>query len=145
VESPNVSAQIIYNHMNVTPVLSVQVVSAVVLGILLLAKLLTVSSKYKNLPPGPRGLPFIGSLHLLGKFPQWDFAKLAKTYGPLMSVWLGPRLVVVATSPAAAEEILKTQGSNFANRIATSYSQVVLPAGIQLPLLLSLGNKDSNS
>jgi len=94
-------------------VANVQVAIAVMLGILLLAKLLT-RNKYKNLPPGPWGLPIIGSLHLLGKFPQRDFAKLAKTYGPLMSLWLGPRLVVVATSPAAAEEILKTQGSNFA-------------------------------
>jgi len=105
------------------------VVSAVVLGILLLAKLLT-SSKYKNLPPGPRGFPIIGSLHLLGKFPVRDLTKLAETYGPLMSMWLGPRLLVVATSPAAAEEILKTQGSNFANRFVTSASNVFLPGDI---------------
>jgi len=112
-----------------TPLGVWSVVSAVVLGILLLAKLLT-SSKYKNLPPGPRGLPIIGSLHLLGKFPQRDFAKLAETYGPLMSLWLGPKLVVVGTSPAAAEEILKTQGPNFANRVATSFADVVLPGDI---------------
>jgi len=116
--------------MNVALLLCVQVVGAVVLlGILLLAGTLLTSSKYKNLPPGPRGLPVIGSLHLLGKFPHRNLAKLAETYGPLMSIWLGPRLVVVATSPAAAEEILKTQGSNFANRIATSFSDVVVPGG----------------
>jgi len=75
---------------------------------------------------------------LLGKFPQQDFAKLAETYGPLISLWLGPRLVVVATSPAAAEEILKTQGSNFANRIASSFSDVVIPEGCLL--FLPFGN-----
>jgi len=105
------------------------VVSAVVLGILLLAKFIA-SNKYKNLPPGPWGLPIIGSFHLLGKFPQQDFAKLAETYGPLMSLWLGPRLVVVVTSPAAAEEILKTQGSNFVDRIPSSFSDVLLPGDI---------------
>jgi len=118
---------------------AVQVVSAVVLGILLLAKLLT-RNKYKNLPPGPRGLPIIGALHLLGKFPPRNFAKLAETYGPLMSLWLGPRLVVVASSPAAAEEILKTQGSNFANRITTSFCDVVCPGGDELPPLPALEN-----
>jgi len=128
--------------VNVAMVLSVQVVSAVVLGILslLVAKLLTVGNKYKNLPPGPRGLPFIGSLHLLGKFPQQDFTKLVETYGPLMSIWLGPKLAVVATSPAAAEEILKTQDSNFSSRIPTSCADVIIPGGTDLPLLLPLEN-----
>jgi len=120
-------------------VVHVQVVSVVVIGILLLAKLLT-SNKYKNLPPGPRGFPFIGSLHLVGKFPQRDFAKLAETYGPLMSLWLGSKLVVVATSCQAAEEILKTRGSNFANRIPSSLSNAVLPGGSELPSLPPLGN-----
>lgn len=110
----------------VATVMFMQVISAVVLGILLLT---SVSSKYKNLPPGPQGLPVVGSLHLLGKSPHLSFTELAETYGPLMSVWLGPRLAVVATSPEATEEILKMQGSNFTNQIATSFGDVILPGG----------------
>lgn len=104
------------------------VVTAVVLGILLILKLFT--GKDKNLPPGPRGFPIIGSLHLLGKHPHQDLAKLAETYGPVMSLWIGSKLTVVASSPAAAEEILRTQGPNFSSRPKTHYSEALLPGDI---------------
>jgi len=55
----------------------------------------------------------------------WDLTKLVKTYGLVMFIWLGSKLVVVATSLVATEEILKTQGLNFSNWIATSVSVVV--------------------
>jgi len=75
-------------------------------------------------------------LHLVGKFLQRDFAKLTETYGPLMSLWLGSKLLVVATSRQAAEEILKTQGSNFTNQIPSSISDVILlKVCIELPPL----------
>lgn len=110
-----------------------QVVTAVVLGILLL-KFFT--SRHKNLPPGPRGLPIIGALHLLGKDPGEDLAKLAKTYGPVMSLWFGQQLTVVASSPAAAEEFLKTHDPNFSGRPNTSYAKIVMPDGTCLSALL---------
>lgn len=53
--------------------------------------------KKKKLPPGPRGLPLIGNLHL-------DFYKIAKEYGPIMSMRFGLVPVVVASSPYAAEQ-----------------------------------------
>nr|AHI15953.1 flavonoid 3',5'-hydroxylase [Pohlia nutans] len=98
------------------------VVAAVVVGILLLR---VFTSKPKNLPPGPRGLPIIGSLHLLGKYPHQDLAKLANIYGPVMSLWFGQKLTVVATSPEAAKEFLKTQGPNFSSRLKTSFGEIV--------------------
>jgi len=113
-------------------VVSEQVVTAVVLGILLLLKLL--AGKHKNLPPGPRGFPIIGSAHLLGKHPHQDLAKLAETYGPVMSLWMGAKLTVVASSPAAAEEILRTQGPNFSSRSKTQFAEILLPGGMILCL-----------
>jgi len=111
-----------------------QVVTAVVLCILLILKLF--AGKHKNLPPGPRGFPVIGSLHLLGKHPHRDLAQLAKTYGPVMSLWIGAKLTVVASSPAAAEEILRTQRPNFSSRPKTHYGEVLLPGGMILCLSL---------
>lgn len=73
-----------------------------------------------RLPPGPWRLPVIGSLHhLLGK-PHLHraLADLARQLddAPLMYLKLGDVPVVVATSPYAAREVLKTNGATFASR-----------------------------
>ncbi|XP_074279355.1 cytochrome P450 83B1-like [Silene latifolia] len=72
-------------------------------------------------PPGPKGLPFIGNLH------QYDFsrpheylAKLAKTYGPIVSLQLGCAPMVVVQSARLAKEVMKTQDLNFCSRPPTT-------------------------
>ena len=35
----------------------------------------------KKLPPGPKGLPFVGSMPFLGKEPPKELVKLSKQYG----------------------------------------------------------------
>ncbi|KAL6900964.1 hypothetical protein ACP4OV_005640 [Aristida adscensionis] len=70
----------------------------------------------RGLPPGPRPLPLIGSLHLLGSQPHRSLARLARTHGPLMSLRLGTVTTVVASSPAAAREFLQRHDAAFASR-----------------------------
>ncbi|RDX95624.1 Geraniol 8-hydroxylase, partial [Mucuna pruriens] len=70
----------------------------------------------KSQPPGPTGLPIIGNLHQLGPKPHCTLSFLAQTYGPIMSLRLGSVTVVVASSPAAAQEILQKNDQAFANR-----------------------------
>ncbi|KAL5223885.1 hypothetical protein ABZP36_010524 [Zizania latifolia] len=72
----------------------------------------------RRLPPGPFPLPFIGSLHLLGDQPHRSLARLAKTYGPLMSLRLGTVTSVVITSPNFAREFLQKHDAVFASRSA---------------------------
>ncbi|RAL53096.1 hypothetical protein DM860_016331 [Cuscuta australis] len=75
------------------------------------------TTKKKGLvPPGPRGLPIIGHLHLLGKNPHQDFQRLSQTHGPIMHLRLGSVDTVVASSPQAAELFLRTHDLNFATR-----------------------------
>lgn len=69
-----------------------------------------------SLPPGPTPLPIIGNLHLLGAQPHKSLAKLAATYGPIMSLKFGQIRAIVVTSPDLAKQILKNQDSAFANR-----------------------------
>ena len=69
-----------------------------------------------GLPPGPRPLPLIGSIHLLGDKPHRSLARLAKIHSPLMSIRLGTVTTVVISSPAMAREFLQRHDSAFAAR-----------------------------
>ncbi|KAG6430388.1 hypothetical protein SASPL_108453 [Salvia splendens] len=76
-----------------------------------------LSRKRKHpLPPGPRGLPLVGSLPFLEPELHSHFAHLAAYNGPIFSLKLGGTLSVVITSPAAAREVLKQHDVAFANR-----------------------------
>ncbi|KAK4422733.1 Geraniol 8-hydroxylase [Sesamum alatum] len=72
--------------------------------------------KKKKLPPGPNGLPFIGNLITIRHKTHESLAKLAKTYGPLMTIKLGFINVVVASSPEMAKEILQKHDPEFMGR-----------------------------
>ncbi|KAJ0967572.1 hypothetical protein J5N97_024489 [Dioscorea zingiberensis] len=69
-----------------------------------------------RLPPGPRGLPIIGSLHLIGSLPNRGLHRLSKTYGPVMYLKLGLVPTVIISSPEMAELVLKTHDRCFSNR-----------------------------
>lgn len=79
----------------------------------LLQKLLTHK---KKMPPGPIGLPIIGHLHLLGKNPHHTLRDLARKHGPIMGMQFGFMPIVVVSSPATAELVLKTHDSVFSSR-----------------------------
>lgn len=67
------------------------------------------SSKQLPLPPGPRPWPILGNLLQIGQNAHISMTQFANIYGPLISLKLGAQRLVVASSPAAATAILKTQ------------------------------------
>lgn len=71
-----------------------------------------------NLPPGPRGLPFVGSM-----FHSWNASichtkmqEWRKSYGPLFKFYIAERLVVVLGDWNMIKEAFVKQGDAFANR-----------------------------
>ncbi|XP_037474550.1 cytochrome P450 99A2-like [Triticum urartu] len=91
----------------------------------LLSRKKTASSKGKK-PPGPRCLPFIGSLlHLRTATPQVALRDLAKKHGPVMYLRLGQVDAVVISSPAAAQEVLRDSSLNFASRPTILAAEIV--------------------
>ncbi|KAK3039261.1 hypothetical protein RJ639_027965 [Escallonia herrerae] len=76
-----------------------------------------LSSQRPPLPPGPYAWPIVGNLFQVGKvLLHVRLATLAKVHGPLMSIRLGRRLLVVASSPAAAAAFLKTHDRTLSGR-----------------------------
>ncbi|KAK7336614.1 hypothetical protein VNO77_17160 [Canavalia gladiata] len=72
--------------------------------------------KKGNLPPSPLAIPIIGHLHLLAPIPHQSLFKLSTSYGPIMHIFLGSVPCVVASTPEAAKEFLKTHETHFSNR-----------------------------
>ncbi|KAM3363446.1 hypothetical protein P3S68_018300 [Capsicum galapagoense] len=85
---------------------------------LIVLALKLVSSRRKlNLPPSPLlKLPIIGHLYLLKPPLYLTLAKLSTKYGHVFSLHSGTRLVVVVSSPSAAEECFTKNDIVFANR-----------------------------
>nr|CAB3475672.1 unnamed protein product [Digitaria exilis] len=70
----------------------------------------------RRLPPSPPGLPILGHLPLLGPLPHRKLHAMAASHGPVMLLRLGRVPTVVASSAAAAEEVMRTHDLAFASR-----------------------------
>ncbi|XP_040251174.1 desmethyl-deoxy-podophyllotoxin synthase-like [Aegilops tauschii subsp. strangulata] len=109
------------------------------LTLLLVVKLRRRSKQYGgvtlNLPPGPWQLPVIGSMHhLVGALPHRAMRNLALRHGPLMLLRMGELPVVVASSAAAAMEIMKTHDVAFATRPRTNTTVSLTGDGLGIAL-----------
>ncbi|XP_077998175.1 cytochrome P450 2U1-like [Glandiceps talaboti] len=72
----------------------------------------------RNLPPGPIGLPIIGSLFTLGRKPYKTFLEWSQVYGDVMSVRLGTELVVVLNSHEAIKDAFVKQAAAFSSKVS---------------------------
>ncbi|KAF2974904.1 hypothetical protein EK904_014437 [Melospiza melodia maxima] len=75
------------------------------------------NDRRQNFPPGPRPLPIIGNLLLFDlKRPYRTYLELSKKYGPVFSVQMGHRKVVVISGYETVKEALVNQADAFAER-----------------------------
>lgn len=72
--------------------------------------------RHRKLPPSPPPMPIIGHLHLIKPPPHRFFYNLSKKYGPIFSLRLGSRLMIVVSSAKDAEECFTKNDIVFTNR-----------------------------
>ncbi|KAL7182849.1 hypothetical protein ACSBR1_041508 [Camellia fascicularis] len=84
------------------------------------------------LPPGPRGVPILGSIPFFGTNRHKSFSELAHRYGPIYKLWLGKKLCVVITSPSLAKQVVCDQDTVLSNREAPIAALVASYSGIDI-------------
>ncbi|XP_070574470.1 steroid 17-alpha-hydroxylase/17,20 lyase-like [Ptychodera flava] len=67
-------------------------------------------------PPGPRGLPFIGSIGALATDPIYKITDLAKKYGDIYSLKVGRKRIIVLNNIELVREALVKKQKAFAGR-----------------------------
>ncbi|XP_054719611.1 cytochrome P450 2U1-like [Uloborus diversus] len=72
--------------------------------VLLISVWISVRRKGNNPLPGPLGLPFVGYIPFMTSKPYVKLAKLAKRYGPVYSVRLGGREIIILTDFKSIKE-----------------------------------------
>ncbi|KAL4387951.1 hypothetical protein GQ457_09G001450 [Hibiscus cannabinus] len=86
----------------------------------------------KNLPPGPPGWPFVGNLiQVILQRRHFIFIvrELRKIYGPIFTMQMGQRTMVIVTDPKLIHEALVQRGPAFASRPADSPIRLVFSVG----------------
>lgn len=86
-------------------------VSIGILVLMVFVFLLVTAKKLSkgNLPPSPPTLPILGNLHQLIRFkvpPHVTFTRLAKTYGPVFTIWFGNKPAVIINNFKIAKYVL---------------------------------------
>ena len=84
---------------------------------LVLHQLSKIGRRPADYPPGPPTLPLIGNLHLMPKekgHPQ--FQKWAEEYGPVYSLILGTKVMIVLSSDQAIKDLLDKRSNIYSSR-----------------------------
>ncbi|KAF9678239.1 hypothetical protein SADUNF_Sadunf07G0014200 [Salix dunnii] len=90
----------------------------VIISSLFFLGLLSFRRRRLPYPPGPKGLPLVGSMHMMDQLTHRGLAKLAKQYGGLFHMRMGYLHMVTVSSAEVARQVLQVQDNIFSNRPA---------------------------
>jgi hypothetical protein len=101
-------------------------------------KLGKVGRRPPGYPPGPPTWPLVGNLHLMPKGnAHLQFQKWAQEYGPVYSLILGTKVMVVLSSDQAVKDLLDKRSGIYSSR-PDMYLGNVVSGGLRMLLMVSL-------
>ncbi|KAF2691988.1 cytochrome P450 [Lentithecium fluviatile CBS 122367] len=95
-------------------------------------RLLRIGHRPKDFPPGPPTLPILGNIHL----------KWAQEYGPVYSLMLGTKTMVVLSSDTAVKDLLDKKSANYSARPDLYTGQTLLSGGKRMVMMILFYNMD---
>ncbi|KAF4624844.1 hypothetical protein G7Y89_g13323 [Cudoniella acicularis] len=85
--------------------------------VLLVVRILRIGRRPAGYPPGPPTLPILGNIHLMpSSNAHLQFQKWAEKYGPVYSLILGTKTLVVLSSDTAVKDLLDKKSSIYSDR-----------------------------
>jgi Cytochrome P450 len=107
--------------------------------LLALQKYFKIGHRPANYPPGPPTLPFIGNLHQIPqKNRHLQFEKWARQYGPVYSLILGAKVMIVLNSDLAVKDLLDKRGAIYSSRPDIYIGQNILSGGLRVLFMVCL-------
>jgi len=116
---------------------------AILVAVALVAGLLWQLSKIgrrpKDFPPGPPTLPLLGNLHQIPDHKRYlQFEKWAREYGPVFSLMLGTKTMIVLNSDQAIKDLVDKRGAIYSSRPDAYIAQDILSGGLRVLFMVSL-------
>ncbi|KAI1851131.1 hypothetical protein JX266_003796 [Neoarthrinium moseri] len=94
--------------------------------LVLIHRLSKVGQRPKGYPPGPPTLPILGNIHLLPKEKgHLQFQKWAEEYGPVYSLMLGTKVMIVLSSDQAIKDLLDKRSNIYSSRPEMYLGQII--------------------
>ncbi|KAK9415055.1 putative Cytochrome P450 [Seiridium unicorne] len=118
--------------------ISSQIIASVGLILLVIAarKLLRIGQRPAGLPPGPPTIPILGNLHLM---PDHDvhlqFQKWAQEYGPVYSLILGTKTMIVLSNDLAVKDIMDKKSAVSSDRMDMYIGQRIASGGLRVLMM----------
>lgn len=124
----------------------------------LLVQVLRLGRRPANYPPGPPTIPVFGNIHLVSQssiplthhqlsdatymqMPTHDahkqFQKWAEEYGPVYSLILGTKTLIVLSSAEAVKELLDKRSAIYSDRPEMYVGQELASGGLRLLMMVS--------
>ncbi|KAK5799929.1 hypothetical protein VI817_002141 [Penicillium citrinum] len=116
--------------------LPVTIILAACIALFILSRLLSIGRRPKNYPPGPPTLPLLGNIHQMPKRnAHLQFEKWAREYGPVYSLMLGTKCLIVLSSDEAVKDLLDKKSGIYSDRQEMYIGQELCSGNLRLLMM----------